>query len=176
MLRVYTRKIILCLGIAFFLFLTTRHLARRNLLLLPAVYINDASSQHQVNIRTPAYTPAMLMLDQQQQHGNLSACTWKHGLPILLAYTTNNIIGTPAAGEKSPYRVLPFIIRGDDKSLPKLTLCTHATADQIYNIVEIVRRWEGPVSLAVFAPGRDAELAIHLLERVCRCEPQLYKV
>lgn len=60
--------------------------------------------------------------------------------------------------------------------LPQVTLSTHATADQVYGIVELARRWEGPLSLAVFAPGLDAGLAVAQLDRACRCEPAMYKV
>lgn len=79
----------------------------------------------------------------------------------------------------SPCRVLPFVLLGADEatdSLPQVTLSTHATADQVYGIVELAKRWEGPLSLAVFAPGLDAGLAVAQLDRACRCEPAMYKV
>lgn len=79
----------------------------------------------------------------------------------------------------SPCRVLPFVLLGAVEatdSLPQVTLSTHATADQVYGIVELARRWEGPLSLAVFAPGLDAGLAVAQLDRACRCEPAMYKV
>jgi len=79
----------------------------------------------------------------------------------------------------SPCRVLPFVLLGAIEatdSLPQVTLSTHATADQVYGIVELARRWEGPLSLAVFAPGLDAGLAVVQLDRACRCEPAMYKV
>lgn len=79
----------------------------------------------------------------------------------------------------SPCRVLPFVLLGaieTTESLPQVTLSTHATADQVYGIVELARRWEGPISLAVFAPGLDAGLAVAQLDRACRCEPTMYKV
>ncbi|KAK0083154.1 hypothetical protein PV325_009239 [Microctonus aethiopoides] len=90
-------------------------------------------------------------------------------------------MSSPEAGEKSPYRILPFIIRGgikspNDKPLPKITLCTHATADKVYHVVDIVKKWEGPVSFSVFAPGNDARIAVDMLDRACRCEPEMYKL
>ncbi|KYM96887.1 N-acetyllactosaminide beta-1,3-N-acetylglucosaminyltransferase [Cyphomyrmex costatus] len=75
-------------------------------------------------------------------------------------------------------RVLPFVLFGAieavTKNLPQVTLSTHATADQVYGIVELARRWEGPLSLAVFAPGLDAGLAVAQLDRACRCEPAIF--
>lgn len=79
----------------------------------------------------------------------------------------------------SPCRVLPFVLRGATEAtdgLSQVTLSTHATADQVYGIVELARRWEGPLSLAVFAPGLDAGLAVAQLDRACQCEPAMYKV
>lgn len=76
------------------------------------------------------------------------------------------------------HRILPFVLRSPETTdrLPEITLSTHATADQVYGIVELARRWEGPLSLAVFAPGLDAGLAVAQLDRACRCEPAMYKV
>lgn len=111
--------------------------------------------------------------------GNGSSCIWYYGLPRSLSYTSSKINWTPEIGEKSPYRVLPFVLRGrdvDGEDVPPITLCTHATADQVYGIVELARRWEGPLSLAVFAPGLDAGLAVALLDRACRCETAMSKV
>jgi N-acetyllactosaminide beta-1,3-N-acetylglucosaminyltransferase len=79
----------------------------------------------------------------------------------------------------SPCRVLPFVVRSAVEAtnrLPQVTLSTHATADQVYGIVELARRWDGPLSLAVFAPGLDAGLAVAQLDRACRCEPAMSKV
>lgn len=111
---------------------------------------------------------------------NESSCIWYHGLPRFFSYPSSKISWTPEIGEKSPYRVLSFILRGRDvdrmEGAPPITLCTHATAEQVYGIVELARRWEGPLSLAVFAPGLDADLAVALLDRACRCETAMSKV
>ncbi|KAG7207121.1 hypothetical protein KM043_000996 [Ampulex compressa] len=112
--------------------------------------------------------------------GNRTSCAWQHGLPRALSYSDSKLHWSPEKGESSPYRVLPFVVRGSEATatgpLPSITLCTHATAEQVYGIVELTKRWEGPLSLAVFAPGLDAGLAIALLDRACRCEPEMYKV
>ncbi|RLU24349.1 hypothetical protein DMN91_002437 [Ooceraea biroi] len=125
----------------------------------------------------PAYAAGIYMAGQQPRNG--SACRWYYGLPDVLSYPPFRLTWTPEIGEKSPYRVLPFVVRGAAEAtdrLPQVTLSTHATADQVYGIVELARRWEGPLSLAVFAPGLDAGLAVAQLDRACRCEPAMYKV
>ncbi|XP_058793792.1 beta-1,4-glucuronyltransferase 1-like [Phymastichus coffea] len=109
--------------------------------------------------------------------GNVSHCRWQYDLPTKLAYLEQELIGSPESPAGRPYRVLPFVVRGLSQApLAQLTLCTHATADQVYNVVELARRWEGPVSLAVFVPARDAGIAVRMLDRACRCEPAMIKV
>ncbi|KAL0117581.1 hypothetical protein PUN28_010411 [Cardiocondyla obscurior] len=125
----------------------------------------------------PVFAPGMYMAGRQPR--NESACRWYHGLPDILSYPSSRLRWSPEIGEKSPYRVLPFVLLGAVEvtySLPQVTLSTHATADQVYGIVELAKRWEGPLSLAVFAPGLDAGLAVAQLDRACRCEPAMYKV
>ncbi|KAG5311768.1 B4GA1 glucuronyltransferase, partial [Acromyrmex insinuator] len=125
----------------------------------------------------PVYAAGMYMAGQRPR--NESACRWYHGLPDVLSYPPSRLTWSSEIGEKSPYRVLPFVLLGAVEatdSLPQVTLSTHATADQVYGIVELARRWEGPLSLAIFAPGLDAGLAVVQLDRACRCEPAMYKV
>lgn len=125
----------------------------------------------------PAYAAGMYMAGRRPRNG--SACRWYYGLPDILSYAPSRLTWSPEIGEKSPYRILPFVLRSATEAtdgLPQITLSTHATADQVYGIVELARRWEGPLSLAVFAPGLDAGLAVAQLDRACRCEPAMYKV
>ncbi|XP_076638900.1 beta-1,4-glucuronyltransferase 1 [Colletes latitarsis] len=123
----------------------------------------------------PAFVAGTYMAGLQPRN---SSCRWYHGLPDVISYPASKVTWSPEIGEKSPYRVLPFVLVGTEErnKLPQVTLCTHATADHVYGIVELVRRWEGPLSLAVFTPGLDAGTAVALLDRACRCEPEMYKV
>ncbi|XP_076386660.1 beta-1,4-glucuronyltransferase 1 isoform X2 [Megachile rotundata] len=136
----------------------------------------QANTQHHTQPAASTFVPGAYMAGLQP--GNDSSCRWYHGLPRVLSYPASKVIWSPEIGEKSPYRILPFVLRGTEgrNKLPEVTLCTHATADQVYGIVELARRWEGPLSLAIFTPGNDAGIAINLLDRACRCEPEMYKV
>lgn len=182
-MRFYSRRFLFLFSIGLFLFLGTRLLSEKSLL---TNIDNDDGLSLVINKRqdnsiiAPAYAPGIYMTGQQPDN-NKTSCFWNHGLPVQLKYLSSRLMFSSVNGDKGPYRILPFIISGkitsqDDKQLPRLTLCTHATADQVYNIVEIVKRWEGPVSLAIFAPGLDAGLAVNLLERACQCESQMFKV
>ncbi|XP_024869548.1 beta-1,4-glucuronyltransferase 1-like [Temnothorax curvispinosus] len=145
---------------------------------ISALDSSHTTSQQDIGPPGPsAYAAGMYMAGRQPR--NESACRWYHGLPDVLSYPPSKLTWSPEIGEKSPYRVLPFVLLGAVEatdSLPQVTLSTHATADQVYGIVELARRWEGPLSLAVFAPGLDAGLAVAQLDRACRCEPTMYKV
>ena len=101
---------------------------------------------------------------------------WQYDLPSKLSYLDQQLIGSPESPGAGPHRALPFAVRGASEGLPQVTLCSHASADQVYAVVELARRWEGPLGLAVFAPGRDAGLAVAMIERACRCEPAMAKV
>ncbi|XP_014206738.1 beta-1,4-glucuronyltransferase 1-like [Copidosoma floridanum] len=125
---------------------------------------------------TPAFVGAYMA---ERQPANVSYCRWQYELPESLVYLDYQLIGSPEAGPTGgPNGVLPFAIRGSQNAadLPPVTLCSHATADQVYSIVELAKRWEGPLSLSVFVPGHDLGLAVRLLDLACHCEPAMSKV
>lgn len=185
-IRHIRRGFFFILSVVIFIGLIIRFFTGNNLLLQVVEYNNNIftksnnSQYSQQNLSIArAYAPGIYMAGQEPT--NVSTCAWNYQLPTWLLFLSSQLISSPEIGEQSPYRILPFIIRGSIKSLngkplPKLTLCTHATADKVYHIVDIVKRWEGPVSLSIFAPGNDARLAVTLLERACHCEPGMYKV
>ncbi|XP_011305769.1 beta-1,4-glucuronyltransferase 1-like [Fopius arisanus] len=178
-MRGISRRLLYLLFLVIFLLLGTRLLTSRSLLVPPDTDLSVITQRRGENARiAPAYAPGVYMAGRRP--ANSTFCNWNYGLPRILRYTASKITRSPQNTDRSPYRVLPFIIRGgtsESNEIPvKLTLCTHATADQVYNVVEIVRRWEGHVSLSIFTPGLDAGLALDLIERACTCEPQMFKV
>ncbi|XP_074110640.1 beta-1,4-glucuronyltransferase 1 [Cotesia typhae] len=184
-MRGYQRRLILIIGIVVFVFFCTRLLVGRLVLPLADNEAPSSSSTHGPQrlaedlsaLVARAYIPGMYMRGEKPK--NNTGCAWKYGLPNIFYYPVDKVRFTPQGGENGPYRVLPFIIRSSESELtqiPRLTFCTHATADLVYNIVEIVKRWEGPISLTVFSPSRDAELAVRLLDKACRCVPEMRKL
>ncbi|XP_029048405.1 beta-1,4-glucuronyltransferase 1-like [Osmia bicornis bicornis] len=183
-MRCSGRKLLIWSSLTFLLIFVGRLLVNR-VFYLPILMIgNDEilisnshpNSERDTRYGRPTFVAGTYMAGQRPR--NDSYCRWYHGLPRVLSYPGFAVIRRPEIGEKSPYRILPFVLRGTEerKKLPEVTLCTHATADQVYGIVELARRWEGPLSLAIFTPGLDAGIAITLLDRACRCEPEMYKV
>ncbi|XP_076237041.1 beta-1,4-glucuronyltransferase 1 [Calliopsis andreniformis] len=178
------RRLLLWLCVSLLLALMGRLLVSRGIRLSNLTIGNDdipmpkghTAPQQDQPAGAPAFAAGMYMAGLRPR--NRSSCRWYHGLPDVISYSASKVSWSPEIGEKSPYRVLPFVLRGTEErnKLPQVTLCTHATADHVYGIVELARRWEGPLSLAIFTPGLDAGTAVALLDRACRCEPEMYKV
>ena len=57
-----------------------------------------------------------------------------------------------------------------------MTYSTHATAEYVIRVVDILARWNGPVSMAVFSPGTDARLVLNQLTTLCRCYPPMARL
>nr|CAD7196236.1 unnamed protein product [Timema douglasi] len=103
--------------------------------------------------------------------------TFNYGAPYNFSWSEKYVSFTPQQGEKGPYRVLYNVIEQLDplENLDKfnVTYCTHATPEFMYHIVEIVHRWDGPVSVAVFVPYTDAGLCLAIVDHLCRCLPEM---
>ncbi|XP_046992798.1 uncharacterized protein LOC124605273 isoform X2 [Schistocerca americana] len=87
---------------------------------------------------------------------NESYCNFNYKFPDVWNMTELFLEATPQLGNNGPYRVVYNLIEGrfEDNTVG-VTYCTHATLEFLYHIAEIVNRWDGPVSVAVFAPGTD---------------------
>ncbi|XP_066594015.1 beta-1,4-glucuronyltransferase 1-like [Prorops nasuta] len=185
-MRAYIRRLVLWSSLAISLLVAGRLLSSKGLQLPVLVIGNEEevfgsssrppTQQQDVPIGAPAYAAGMYMAGQRPK--NNTSCYWYYALPDVLSYHPSKVAWSPETRERSPYRVLPFIMRGRaaQEELPQVTLCTHATADQVYSVVELAKRWQGPISLTIFAPGLDAGLAVALLDRACRCEEAMAKV
>ncbi|EFA02383.1 beta-1,4-glucuronyltransferase 1 isoform X2 [Tribolium castaneum] len=108
---------------------------------------------------------------------NESYCNFRYGLPEELLYEESDLIVPFEEKAKSPYRILQNVIEAKlDETVPEVTYVTHSTADFINYIAEIIRFWEGPVSVAAFVPDSDADLTIRQLTQLCFCAPEMGRV
>ncbi|KAL3265274.1 hypothetical protein HHI36_009484 [Cryptolaemus montrouzieri] len=108
---------------------------------------------------------------------NESYCNFNYGLPTKLNYTDNDLQYPPQEGINSSYRILYNAVRAEyEDVMPNITYVTHVTVDFTLFIPEIVRYWNGPTSIAVFIPAKDAQLFFHKLSQVCFCLPDMSKV
>ncbi|CAG0915900.1 unnamed protein product [Notodromas monacha] len=88
---------------------------------------------------------------------------------------------SPQLKENSPYKVLKNYF-GPSKSIvgvnsktnnDTVTFCTHATVNYLKFLVELTKRWRGPVSVAVYAPGEDFVLAVEIIVFLRACFPSV---
>lgn len=52
-----------------------------------------------------------------------------------------------------------------------LTLTTQATIEFLYHTLELCKRWDGPISLAVYVPGNEFQVATTLIKYMRQCLP-----
>lgn len=114
---------------------------------------------------------------------NESYCQFNYGAPEHFNWTDNYIAFSPELGEMGPFRVIYNVIKVSDNMASNgpvtkfgVTYCTHATPEFLYHIVEVVQRWDGPVSLAVYAPCTDAGLSLKIMHHLCRCLPEMSRL
>jgi len=114
---------------------------------------------------------------------NESYCHFGYGTPEHFNWTDKYMTFSPELGELGPYRVIYNVIKVSDSKASNgpvtnfgVTYCTHATPEFLYHVVEIVRRWDGPVSLAVYAPCTDAGFSLAVMHQLCHCLPEMSKL
>ena len=115
-----------------------------------------------------------------RQPGNLSYCLFNYGLPNSLKWGTFQSLPSPETGSRSQYGVIYNAIQSvaftNISKFDAVTYATQATPEFLYHIVEIAKYWEGPVSLAVFVPGYDLDIAVQILNQLCHCYPMMAQV
>lgn len=106
-----------------------------------------------------------------------SYCKLNYGLPTELTHTDADVSGTPELGKNSPFRVLYNVIEGHLGSVqPGVTYVTHLTKDFVNYLAEVVRYWEGPVSLAVYVKDDDPSFILERILHFCYCIPDMSRV
>ncbi|XP_061173936.1 beta-1,4-glucuronyltransferase 1-like [Saccostrea echinata] len=70
------------------------------------------------------------------------------------------------------YFLVPDIL-GSNKQHPTdsydLALVTHTTSNHLHNLVQISKRWAGPISVSVFTHSHDADFALQLIQNLYAC-------
>ncbi|KAK4887710.1 hypothetical protein RN001_003981 [Aquatica leii] len=101
-----------------------------------------------------------------------------YNLPEEFVYEEQDVQYSPDLGTNSPYNVLYNVIRAKQNlsNVAAVTYVTHITPDFVSYITEVVRYWEGPVSIAAFVPDSDADILTKQLIRLCQCLPSMSRV
>nr|CAH7749853.1 unnamed protein product [Callosobruchus chinensis] len=108
---------------------------------------------------------------------NTSYCNFHYGLPLELKYGKEDEEYGPEMGSNSPYRILYNVITPKvNSNAPGITYATHLTATFMSYVPELLRYWDGMVSIAAFVPEVDAALVISQLNQFCYCLPGMSRV
>ncbi|KAF2901461.1 hypothetical protein ILUMI_04725 [Ignelater luminosus] len=115
---------------------------------------------------------------ENYKRSNESYCNFMYNLPEEFSYEESDLEYSPELGVRGPYRVLYNIIRAkqNSSSAAPVTYATHLTPDFVSYITEVVRYWEGPVSVAAYVPDFDADILTKQLINLCQCLPAMSKV
>lgn len=54
-----------------------------------------------------------------------------------------------------------------------ITLVSQCSVDNLHYIPALAKRWNGPISIAIFAPGHEAVVALHGIDLLRKCEPEV---
>lgn len=121
-------------------------------------------------------SPSSFLLNYKPK--NESYCKFNYNLPEQFVYDDSEIKFSPESGAQGPHKVLYNVIEAKPNynSTALLTYSTHVTPDFIRYISEIVRYWDGFVSLAAFVPDFDADTVTKLLTILCHCLPEMSKL
>ncbi|KAJ8919402.1 hypothetical protein NQ315_016495 [Exocentrus adspersus] len=108
---------------------------------------------------------------------NTSYCKFNYKLPFDLSIDANNVDFGPEQGKDSLYRILYNVIEATiGAGVPGVTYATHITADFVNYIPELIRYWDGLISVAAFVPDTDVALVLEQINQYCYCLPGMSRV
>lgn len=83
----------------------------------------------------------------------------------------------PRMQQRGDYWVLYNYIRADDRHecYDSITYTTHADYTFMDNLVPLVERWQGPISIAMHAPGSDFQATLNTIKYLRDCTSPLVK-
>lgn len=167
--------LIICIFILGHLFQTHRAAALRSIFHHFPYSRSNNLLFHQTHLdNSTPFIPGLFLKNIQPK--NESFCNFRLGSDFFEVQDSQFDV-SPQLGYDGTYRIIYNVIQGSNKNESRtVTYCSHFTPEFIYYLVEIVIRWEGPVSVSAFVPSTDASLTFCLLERLCHCVPEMTKV
>ncbi|XP_060531016.1 beta-1,4-glucuronyltransferase 1-like [Cylas formicarius] len=108
---------------------------------------------------------------------NKSYCKFNYGLPYDLKYKARHIGFSPEIGRAGPYRIIHNVTEAwHFDGVPMVTYASHVTANFAYYIPELLRYWDGLVSLSAFVPDLDVAMFLEQINQYCYCVPGMARV
>jgi beta-1,4-glucuronyltransferase 1 len=80
----------------------------------------------------------------------------------------------PRYGQRGDYWVLYNYVQAEERTgcADAITYTTHGDHTFLDNLAPLLERWQGPVSMSVFAPGADWAPAMAAIQHVRHCSPR----
>ncbi|CAG9854782.1 unnamed protein product [Phyllotreta striolata] len=124
-----------------------------------------------------SYTPGDFLKFIHPDPANQSYCTFNYKFPEDLKFGSNDVDFPPELGKTSPYRVIYNVLQAKmAEGVPEVTYATHVSADFMYYLPELVRFWDGFISVTAFVPDLDVALVLEQLNQYCYCLPGMSRV
>ncbi|XP_050298081.1 beta-1,4-glucuronyltransferase 1-like [Anthonomus grandis grandis] len=121
--------------------------------------------------------PAAFLNYRSPTSENKSYCKFSYGLPYSLTYLEEDMAYPPQGGKESTYRVLyNAIFAYNIENVSSITYATHLTANYGNFIPELLKRWDGLVTIAAFVPDVDSFYFLEQINQFCYCEPKMHRV
>ncbi|XP_056640354.1 beta-1,4-glucuronyltransferase 1-like [Diorhabda sublineata] len=123
------------------------------------------------------YTPGDFVKYMYLEPANESYCNFNYKLLNDFTFDGEYIDYGPELGKNSPYRVIYNVISAKATTdIPKVTYATHVSADFMYYLPELVRYWDGFISVTAFVPDTDVALVLKQINQYCHCLPGMSRV
>ncbi|KAJ8969235.1 hypothetical protein NQ317_008121 [Molorchus minor] len=155
-------------------------------LILSLVFFNNSIPYNKAsrlilskNVKQDNYTqyPGSFVEQLHPIPSNFSYCNFNYGFPFELNQDYDDLSFGPEQGNKSPYRVIYNVVEAKISGLmPSVTYATHVTADFVSYIPELIRHWDGLISVAAFVPDTDVALVMERINQYCYCLPGMSRV
>ncbi|KAJ8969420.1 hypothetical protein NQ314_001761 [Rhamnusium bicolor] len=152
-------------------------------LILSILFLNSSPSSSKARIFSSSTEstntkkhPGAFLQHTHPIPSNTSYCNFNYGLPTDLK-SAGHLEKGPELGKKSPYRILYNVIGAKINGyVPSITYATHVTADFVNYIPELVRYWDGLISVTAFVPDTDVALVLEQINQYCYCLPGMSRV
>jgi hypothetical protein len=84
----------------------------------------------------------------------------------------------PRYGQRGDYWVLYNYVQAEERAgcADAITYTTHGDHTFLDNLAPLLERWQGPVSMSVFAPGADWAPAMAAIQHVRHCSPRAHLI
>jgi len=123
------------------------------------------------------YTPGDFVKYVHPEPSNQSYCNFNYKFPTDLAFGSQDVDFGPELGKGSPYRIIYNVIMAKmAEDVPDVTYATHITADFMFYLPELIRYWDGLISVTAFVPDLDVALVLEQLNQYCYCLPGMSRV